>query len=75
MILATCYLTLATAPSTDDIPVVDRAADQRAGTAADDGAEHLRSAGGDDVAEHGARHATDDQACRAVVALAVVTVI
>ena len=46
----------------DDVALVDRAADQGTGAGADDRAESLRSAGSDDVAEHGTADTANDQA-------------
>jgi len=52
----------------DDVAVVDGPANQRTRTGADDRAERLRSAGSDDVPQHAAADAADDQAGRAVIA-------
>ena len=64
-----------TSLSTDNVAVVDRATDQRAGAGAEDRTEHFRLARGDDRAEHAAGHGADDQTSRAIVPLAVVTIV
>lgn len=60
---------------TDHVAAVDRSADERSRTGADDRAQRLRSAGSDDVAEHAAADAANDQASGAVVPPAVVAVV
>src|SRR5690348_14694292 len=58
-----------------DVAVVDGATNQRSSAGADDGAERLPPTRSDDVAEHATGDAADDQARRAIVALAVVAVV
>src|SRR6185437_10562525 len=57
------------------IVLVDRAADQRAERAADQGPGHAVAAAVDDVADQGAAGAADDEADRAVAPLAIIAAV
>src|SRR5690242_14373019 len=56
----------------DDVAFVDGVAERRAGRRSDDRAERLRTPAGDDVPQHAAGDAADDQARGPVIAAAVV---
>jgi len=59
----------------DDVAVVDGATEQRTAASADDCAERLPSARRDDIPQHASGDAAHDQPGRAIVTLAVVTIV
>jgi hypothetical protein len=61
--------------SADDVAIVDGAADQCPRAGANDRAERLRATGSNDMTEHPATDAANDQAGGAVIASAVVTIV